>query len=200
MTSWRNPKVALDNDKSSRVVLSMYRPKTAGEKQVLLALLATSVLILLALAVFYALNPREVIGDALVNNAAGSPEEVPPPGTFPFYVKPVTIFFTALVVFSYCFFVLVRSRIEKVPRGVLTLLLVLSVLALAVSTYETLFNFALWGSLMVSQGNPDLIVNSYPVNSEKVNLVFATKSFVALLFVSYFSLATIKDSLGSEST
>ncbi len=178
----------------------MYRPKTAGEKQVLLALFAASGLILLVLAVFYALNPRGVIGDALVNTATGTPEELPPPGTFPFYVKPVTIFFIALVVFSYCFFALIRSRVEKVPRGVLALLLVLSVLALAVSAYETLFNFALWGSLMVSQGNPDLIVNSYPVNSEKVNLVFATKSFVALLFVSYFSFAAIKDSLGSEST
>ncbi len=45
--------------------------------------------------------------------------------------------------------------------------------------------------------DPDTIVNSYPVSSYKVNLVFATKSFVALLFVTYFGYETFKSSLES---
>lgn len=178
----------------------MYQPNTKGERMVFLTLLVLSGIVLLALAVLYVLNPRSVIGDALVNHSNGSPFEVPPPGFLPFYVKPVTIFFAALVVFSFCFFALARTRIRRIPRGLQAFLLAVSMLGLAVSTYEILFNFVLWGSLIVTQGNPDLIVNSYPVNSEKVNLVFATKTFVAMLFVSYFSYITFKDSLETEST
>ena len=176
----------------------LYRPKTRGERRVFLTLLAISGIILLALAALYLLNPRTVIGDALVNHSNGTPFEIPPPGLLPFYVKPVTIFFAAVVVFSFCFFSMVESKLQKISGWLRTLLLAASVLAIAVSAYEILFNFVLWGSLMVSHGNPDLIVNSYPVNSEKVNLVFATKAFVAMLFVSYFSYVTFKDSLETE--
>ncbi len=180
--------------------LGLYYPKAAGERKVLLSLLITSGLVLLVLAVFYALNPRQVIGDALVNTLNHTPYEVPPPGTFPFYLKPVTVFFVALVAFAYCFFALAKTRIQRLPRSVLAVLLLGSVVSIAVCAYEILFNFTLWGSLIVSQGNPDLIFNDYPVGSYRVNLVFATKSFVALLFVSYFSFSALRSALQSEST
>ena len=80
------------------------------------------------------------------------------------------------------------------------LLMLGSILSIAICAYEVLFNFTLWGSLIVTKGNPDLIANDYPVNSLKVNLVFATKAFVALLFVSYFSYSTFRSALQSEST
>jgi hypothetical protein len=178
--------------------LIIYSPKSYGERRLLLCILIVSGLILLSIAIFYALNPRPVIGDALVNTAKGTPEEWPSSNLSPFYVKPVTIMFVAAIGFSYCLFSLVMVSLVGVPRALRAFLLVASVLTLGVSCYETLFNFILWGSLLANHLDPDLVVNSYPVSSVRVNLVFATKSFVALLFVSYFSLTSFKYSLDSE--
>ena len=155
-------------------------------------------MILVAIVAFYITNPRSVVGDALVNTANGTPMEFPPPSISRYYVKPVTIMFVAGVVFSFCFFSLVSRSLTRVPRSVRALLMLLSIAVLAVSSYETLFNFAIWGSSLVTHADPDTVVNSYPINSVKVNLVFATKSFVALLFVSYFSLMTFRNSLERE--
>ncbi|MHB1868832.1 MAG: hypothetical protein ACYCPP_07795 [Nitrososphaerales archaeon] len=176
----------------------MYTPKTNDERKVIFAILAVSGVILFAIAVFYLLNPRNIVGDSLVNNANGSPEEFPPTNLSPFYVKPVTIMYLAGVMFAFCFFALISDPISKISRRLRTILLLVSLFCLAVSAYETLFNFVLWGSLLVTHPNPDTIVNAYPVSSFRINLVFATKSFVALLFVSYFGYATFKRSLEAE--
>lgn len=178
----------------------MYTPKSEGEKKVLLTFLIVSGLILASLTVFYALNPRPIIGDALVNNPNGTPAEIPPSSISPFYVKPVTVLFASLVVFFFCLFSLLRKPMERSPRSLRTFLMLLSLLILTISCYETLFNFTLWGSQLVTQGDPDKIVNIYPISSYKINLVFATKSFVALIFVSFFSVITFKGSLESENT
>ncbi len=176
----------------------MYTPKTKGEKRLLLAFLILSGLALLALAIFYFANPRSIIGDALVNTQNGTPVEFPPPNISPIYVKPVTIMFITSVIFAFSLFSLIQRRLDHIPRSVRALFLLISVAVLAISSYETLFNFVIWGSSMLSHGDPDTIVNAYPVSSVKVNLVFATKSFVALIFVSYFSIVTFKSSLDRE--
>jgi glucan phosphoethanolaminetransferase (alkaline phosphatase superfamily) len=176
----------------------MYSPKTESERKVILAILAVSGFILLVIAIFYLLNPRDIVGDSLVNTSSGTPEEFPPDNLFPFYVKPVTMMCVAAVIFAFCFFSLIKEPISRIPRSVRTFLLLVSILGLAISVYETLFNFILWGSLLVSHPDPDTIVNAYPVSSYKVNLVFATKSFVALLFVTYFGYETFKVSLESS--
>lgn len=173
----------------------MYTPKTKAEKRVLLLLLILTGLILVGIGAFYVANPRPVIGDALVNTINGTPMEFPPTSISPVYVKPVTIMFVASVIFSFCFFSLISRSLAGTPRSFRAFLLLVSVTVLAISSYETLFNFVIWGSSMISHGDPDTIVNSYPVSSVKVNLVFATKSFVALVFVSYFSLVAFKHSL-----
>lgn len=178
----------------------MYYPNTRNERRVFVALLAISGIIFLAIVAYYILNPRAIIGDSLVNNPNGTPVELPAEGVSPFYVKPVTIMFATIVVFAFCLFTLGKKRIDKMPRSLRSILLVVALLGLAVSIYETLFNFVLWGSLMVTKGDPDTIVNIYPVNSIKINLVFATKTFVSLLFLSYFAYATLKNSLESAST
>lgn len=178
----------------------MYTPRTEGEKRLLLVLLIVTGLALLALAIFYFANPRSIIGDALVNTPNGTPMEFPPTNISPIYLKPVTIMFITSVIFAFSFFSLIQRRLDRVPRTVRALLLLISVAVLAISSYETLFNFVIWGSSMLSHGDPDTIVNAYPVSSVKVNLVFATKSFVALIFISYFSLVAFKNSLDRENT
>jgi hypothetical protein len=173
----------------------LYSPSTSGERKVLLVLLIISGVTLIALVAFYALNPRTIVGDSLVNNSNGTPAEFPPPGLSPFYTKPVTIMYAASIVFAFCFFGLIGPKVSRLSRSARAFLLMLSVLGLAISAYETLFNFALWGSLLVTHPDPDTIVNSYPVSSLRVNLVFATKSFVALLFVTSLGCLTFKKSL-----
>jgi hypothetical protein len=165
---------------------------------VLLVLLMISGVILVALAVYYALNPRAIVGDSLVNNANGTPAEFPPPALSPFYTKPVTIMYAASIVLAFCFFGLIDSAVNKLPRSARAFLLIIFVLGVAISAYETLFNFVLWGSMLLTHPDPDTIVNSYPVNSFRVNLVFATKSFVALLFITSFGCLTFKKSLESH--
>ena len=178
----------------------LYSPKTPGEKRLLLALLILNGVTLVGLLIYYILTPRSIVGDSLVNTSSGNPFEVPAPGTFFFYVKPVTILFESLVVFSFCMFSLLGGFLLLIPRTLRSLLLILSTLSLAVSVYEVLFNFTLWSSLLVtSHNNPDSIVNSYPVATYEINLAFATKAFVALLFISYFAFATFRSSLDSSS-
>ena len=181
----------------SNFVLAPHDPITHAERVVLIAMLALSGIVLLIIGIYYILNPRAVIGDSLVNTPNGAPLEIPPTGTFPFYVKPITIFFVAAIVFSYSLFGLAYRLIkERLPSYLRVLLLVVSLTAFAICAYETLFNFALWGSILVNQANPDSSINSFPAGGNyEINLVFATKSFVAYLFVSFFALSTFKRSV-----
>ncbi len=179
------------------------RPPTGkAERNALVVMLAVSGATLLLIAIYYVLNPRGIVGDSLVNDSNGSPIEIPPPSTFPFYAKPVTILFVALIIFSFCFFSLIqRPILDKLPRWLLTVFFVSSIVLFAMSIYEVFFNFSLWSSLLVTTtSNPDKAVNTYPVNSVKVNLVYATKSFVALLFVLYFAILAIRNSLETSNT
>ncbi len=146
-----------------------------------------------AMLALYFLLPRPIIGDALVNTPTGDPFEIPPASVSYFHVKPVTIFFAALVVFGYCTFSLLKKRIAELPAHIRLVPLTVSVLALAVAVYEVFFNFALWTALMITQtSNPDHAVNGYPGGFVQINLVFATKAFVALLFVSYFAFDSLR--------
>ena len=178
----------------------MYSPRTRDERKAILGLLVVSGAILLAIAVYYFLNQRAIVGDSLVNNAQGMPAEFPPPSISPLYVKPVTIMYVSGVVFAFCFFALIEKSLGQLSRKTRVLLLVVSISLFAIRAYETLFNFTLWGSLLVTHPNPDTITNDYPVSSYTVNLVFATKAFVVLLFVTSFAYLGFKKSLEDEKT
>jgi hypothetical protein len=180
----------------------LYPPSTKVERRTLMILLGVSGLSLLSVAILYALDPRKIIGDTLVNTPTGDPIEIPPPSISPyFHFKPVTLFFAASIVFSYSFFSLFKTRITNLPGHVRSLLLTLAVLGSAVSVYEVLFNFTLWSVLMITQtSNPDHAVNGFPGGILQINLVFATKTFVALLFLSVFAIESLrKPTLGSSS-
>ena len=122
----------------------LFPPSTKAERRTFIILLGMSGLSLLLVTVLYAVDPRRIIGDALVNTPSGDPLEIPPPSVSPyFHFKPVTLFFAASIVFSYSFFSLFKKRITNLPAHVRTLLLTLAVLGLSVSVYEVLFNFTL---------------------------------------------------------
>lgn len=176
----------------------MYSPRTSDERKAILGLLVLSGTVLLAIALYYFLNQRAIVGDSLVNNAQGMPVEFPPPSISPFYVKPVTLMFISAVVFAFCFFALIEKSLGRLSRRIRVLLLLASLSLFAIAAYETLFNFTLWGSLLVTHPNPDTITNDYPVSTYRVNLVFATKTFVALLFVTSFAYLVFKKSLEDE--
>ena len=149
---------------------------------VLIAFFVLSTATLVALYVYYVMNPRQIVGDQLVNTANHQPFEIPPPGTFPYYVKPITILFVAGVVFVYTFFALTQGYMAKyLPRWVIRFFLLVSVLVLAMAIYEVLLNFTLWGALLTTPGaSPNLLTNSHPISSNQINLVYATK--VSLLY------------------
>ncbi len=170
-------------------------PETRGERLVLYVVLILCGVVMLVLVVYYLLNPRGIVGDAFVNTASGQPMEIPPPGTFPIYVKPITLLFIAMIGFSYCFLALIqRPVLLRLPKALLTLFLLISLVLFAMSVYEVLFNFTLLSSLLSVNPNPDLAVNSYPIGGVRTNLVYATKFFVAVVFISYFSIAAIGNS------
>ncbi len=172
----------------------LYSPETKIEQRVLTVLVGLSGITLSLILALYFLDPRPIIGDALVNTSSGAPFEIPPASISPFFhVKPVTIFFAALVVFGYSSLSLLKKSIPRMPSYLRTFLLVLSVLALVVCVYEVFFNFVLWTVLMITQTpNPDHAVNNFPGGFLQINLVFATKSFVALLFISYFAVDSLR--------
>ena len=148
--------------------------------------------ILAFIAVFYLLNPRPIVGDALVNTPRGTPEEWPSASSFPLYVKPVTIMLACVVLFSFSFFSLARAGIRRIPNGVRVLLMLVSLVIFSTSIYETLFGFLYWGSQLTAHADPDLVVYPYLGSSIKVNLVFATKAFLSLCFASYFAFEALR--------
>ena len=162
-------------------------------------LLLGSLVIIIAIVIFYILNPRPIVGDALVNQANGSPMEVPSPSISPLYAKPITYLFASSVIFGYCFFALSRSTIaNRVPRVLRHGLLILSIMFLAVGMYEVLFNFSLWSAVMVTHSDPDTAYNQWPINSLKINLSYATKISVLWVIISFFAVMTFKSSLESD--
>lgn len=181
-------------------ILTPHQPQTTGERRVVQSLLIVSLIVILVILIFYvtAPNPSNVIGNQLVNNANGGPEEFPPPSISPLYAKPVTYLFAAGIVFGYCVFSLGQGIINRrFPQSLRALILIISILLLGMGVYEVFFNFSLWSAIMVNQPNPDIAVNMWPVNSYKVNLSYATKMSLLWAIVAFFSTMTFKSSLES---
>lgn len=177
---------------------SFAQPKTKGERNVLLGLMIASGLVLLILVIYYYMNPRQIVGDQLVNNPNGTPFEIPSPSVFNFQMKPITIAFIVGVIFSYTLLTLSQDLVKKyVPRPVRQLILVLAVVVLAVQIYEIFYNFSLWSALMTSGANPNTLVNSHPNNNVQINLVFATKTTVLYAVIAFLVSLAFKNSLAS---
>ena len=130
----------------------------------------------------------KITGEVFVEN------EVPPPGIFPLFLKPVTILCVLIIISWYSFIELLRRRIyslRPISKSVVKLILLLTAI---ISLYELLFNFMLW-MLIISQQdgstiNPDRAVNVFPTDRYPINMVFATKIAVVIFGCSIYTIAT----------
>ena len=187
--------------KASTSLLIPYEPKTIAEKRLFQILLILSFFVILAIIIYYFLNPSptHIVGYQLVNTAGGAPLEVPSPSIFPFYAKPVTYLLAAGVVFCYCLFSLGQGVIStRFPRWLRAFLLLASVLFLIIGLYELLFSFTFWGSAMVNHLDPDTVSNPWPVGSLVTNLTFDTKMILLWVVVAFVSTMTFRKSLESD--
>ena len=153
-------------------------------------------IILLVLIFGLVTNVGSVLGTSLVEG------EFPPIEYFPIYLKPITWFYGAILVFSYSFVQLMKTKIFVLPLPLITVLKVITFATFGVAIYEIFFNFSLWTVLMsqdVISGNlnPDILFNPFPNPDSAfvMNLVFATKIYTLLGIVSgylFYFLNTIK--------
>ncbi|MFQ5710455.1 MAG: hypothetical protein ACE5GD_01610 [Candidatus Geothermarchaeales archaeon] len=120
--------------------------------------------------------------------------EFPPP-PFPLYAKPIT-YFAFFFALGWMFGLeAIKDVVKEWPKNLITLIFILTGFFAYFMGYEILFNFMLWSTLIsISSNNgklevnPDLLANSFPNPSMTWNLVFATKIFTVLFFVSIYTM------------
>jgi hypothetical protein len=128
----------------------------------------------------------KIVGETFVNL------EFPPPTISPIYAKPITWFMASLIVFWFSFLELNREMILKFSKLSRQLFMLITFFIGAMALYEVLFNFTLWGSLMgaskiLGELNPDILINPFPNPEIPWNLVFATKIYLSLTIISFYT-------------
>jgi hypothetical protein len=134
---------------------------------------------------------NDIIGQTLVDS------EFPPPSMSPLYMKPATWLMISVITAVYSLVQMSKERFRLLGSTARSVVLFLLFLTALVSFYEVMYNFMLWGSLMAahdssSQFNPDTIINSFPTDEYKINLVFATKMFVTCLGCSLYGFVVFR--------
>ncbi|MEM3451405.1 MAG: hypothetical protein QXL52_03105 [Nitrososphaerales archaeon] len=149
-----------------------------------------SFIILITVTVYGAITTLmygvKVVGETFVNT------EFPPPTIFPIYAKPITWFMASLIVFWFSLLELNKEMISKFPKFARHLFMLIAFFAGSMALYEVLFNFTLWGSLMsaseiLGELNPDILINPFPNPEVRFNLVFATKIFLSITIISFYT-------------
>ncbi len=133
----------------------------------------------------------EVVGSVLVNVEFPSMEMSP----F-FFMKPITWFYISVVTFFYSWLELGKDWLGRRSRVLINFTKFLAVLMAAVSLYEIVFTISLWSGLMASDSvlgklNPDIIINPFPNSKTPWNLVFASKTWTLIIFVSVYYLYSL---------
>ena len=125
----------------------------------------------------------KVIGETFVNT------EFPPPTISPFYAKPITWFMASAIVFWFSLLELNKEIISKFSKFNRELFMLITFFFGAVTLYEVLYSFTLWGSLMAAHPglNPDIFINIWPNPELAFNLVFATKIFLTMTIISFYT-------------
>jgi hypothetical protein len=111
------------------------------------------------------------------------------------YFKPITITVFLLALGYLAGLEVVDRSDRRFSRGGIAIITVGALFFTFLSLYEVLFNFMLWGSLISSLAvdgnvsyNIDFLSNYFPNPNRPWNLVFATKTFTLLFFI---SIATV---------
>jgi len=115
------------------------------------------------------------------------------------FMKPITLA-VCLIALGYLLGLEYLDMRLKLSRNSVYVIAILSLFFMFISLYEVMYNFMLWGSLISSlsqQGlvkyNIDTLANTFPNPDHSWNLVFATKIFSSILFLSTITfLYTLK--------
>jgi len=139
----------------------------------------------------------DVVGETLVRLPTGTPFEFPSPEYFPFYAKPVTWLYVAIIGFWFSVLEVYKERLVRFPRSVFSIAKLFAFVIAAISAYEIFYNFTIWGSLMTYQAitgsvNPDVLFNPFPNPQTPWNLVFATKFFSSIFVISLYGFFFIQ--------
>ncbi|MER3407803.1 MAG: hypothetical protein C4292_03250 [Nitrososphaera sp.] len=154
--------------------------------------LASSIVIVALIAYSAATGPSDVIGEAFVKN------EFPPPSIFPVFLKPITLIMILSVVAWYSLVEMVKPTVRAMAPSRRSLVVLLLLVIAVVSCYEVLFNFMLWGTMLGNQSpssfNPDTVVNTFPSEMYKTNLVAATKFYFVVFACSLYGMVALRNS------
>ena len=129
----------------------------------------------------------EVVGQTFVN------VEFPPFHVFPlFYMKPVSWLSLSIVSLVYCTLELGKDRIRVLSLSLKEAVRYLAFISGFMALYEVLFNFTLWSGLIASDAilgkfNPDLIINPFPNPAIPWSIVFATKMYLVLVAIGFYT-------------
>lgn len=153
--------------------------------------LASSAAIVALVVYSAATDQTDVIGEALVNN------ELPPPDVFPVFLKPITLIMILAVVAWYSLVELVKPAVRALTPARRSAVLLLLLVTAVVSCYEVLFNFMLWGTMLGNQSpsnfDPDTVVNTFPSETYRTNLVAATKFYFVVFACSLYGIVALKN-------
>ena len=168
------------------------------KKKLPLYVLIGSVVVILFLVAYVMANGtgEGPVGQGFVN------EELPPPGTFPYFLKPITWLMIAIFAGWFSFLELLKSHIKSLSSNWRFFYALVLFIITAVSSYEILYNFTYWGAVLSRQPigalNPDNVANGYPSQIYQVNIVFATKVGVTIFACAAYALAVVKLSNGKD--
>ena len=112
-------------------------------------------------------------------------------------MKPITLSIMMEIIGYLLILESIKNPYTQVSENTIKIIEVISVFFLFISTYELLFNFMYWGSIistLLREGNSiniDLISSRFPYSKYSWNMVFATKLFFMIFFLSILTLIFI---------
>ncbi|HVX02944.1 MAG TPA: hypothetical protein VHA09_07290 [Nitrososphaera sp.] len=164
----------------------------AAQKKLPLYVLLGSIAAIIFLVAYVAANGtgEGPVGEEFVS------KELPPPGTFPYFLKPITWLMITIFAGWFSFLELVKHQIKILDGNWRYFYAMVLFIIAAISFYEILYNFMYWGVILSKQPinalNPDSVSNGYPSQLYQVNIVFATKVGVTIFACAMYALALVK--------
>lgn len=132
-----------------------------------------------------------VVGETLVD------VEIPSPQVSPLTAKPISILMVASLGLAFSGFELAKPKFLKLSSSQMSILKLFAFLAIALTAYEVLYNFAIWTASIASTSllgvlNPDILINQFPNPKTPWNLVFATKLATTGLAISVYTFYVLR--------
>ncbi|MHB8566603.1 MAG: hypothetical protein ACYC7D_07810 [Nitrososphaerales archaeon] len=164
----------------------------AAMHQIIVLISASVILLLSSYGVAAAFTGHiNIVGETLVD------VEIPSPQISPLTAKPVSILMVAALGLAFSGYELAKPKFLKLSGTQMSLLKMIAFVAIALSAYEVLYNFAIWTASIASNSllgvlNPDILINQFPNPKTPWNLVFATKLTTTTLAISVYTFYVLR--------